>query len=268
MLSTRELRRSARKKPKIIGIWRWLKFVLLAVFAGALIFSGIQIGSYIAENDADMRSLNNTRQVYAQALQGLPEKPDDTSEGAAAPQDGAGADAFAALTRLNADAAGWLTIPGTGIDHPVVQCEDNDYYLNHSFEGKRSAHGCVFMDYRSTADSRHIVIYGHHMKDGSMFGGLPQYELESYCAAHPTVTLNLWGSLSQWQVFSVHTTDDSLLPVAFADDSVFGEFAEGLKGLSLYDTGVDVTPKDTVLTLSTCDGSSRERFVVHAKKIE
>jgi sortase B len=81
------------------------------------------------------------------------------------------------------------------------------------------------------------------------------------------ITLNLRGSLSQWQIFSIRRTDDSLLPVQFADDSQFGTFVQNLKDLSLYDTDVDVTSDDTMLTLSTCDGSSRERFVIHAKKI-
>ena len=251
-------------------MWRWLRFVLLAFFAGALVFSGIQIGGYFIESDAEVSALNAIRQTYAQALTGQTAQTDDASENAddaVSADDAAAAGAYAALTRINADAVGWLTIPNTTIDHPVVQRDDNAYYLNHSFEGKRSAHGCVFMDYRNNADSRHIVIYGHHMKDGTMFGQLPQFELESYFKAHSTMTLNLWGRLSQWQIFSVHSTDDSLMPVQFADDNAFGEFVKGIEGMSLYDTGIDVTPNDTVLTLSTCDGSSRERFVVHAKKI-
>ena len=241
--------------------------MLLAVFGGALLFSGIHIGGYFAESGAELQSLNQTRQAYVQALQQQPEEDSAGGAGAYAPEDSAAAQAYAALVQKNADAAGWLIIAGTGIDHPVVQSADNDYYLGRSFENKRSKHGCLFIDYRNSADSRHIVIYGHHMKDGSMFGMLPQYALESYFDAHPTITLNLRGSLSQWQIFSVHRTDNSLMPVQFADDKAFGEYAQGIKGLSLYETGVDVSSADTVLTLSTCDGSSRERFVVHAKKL-
>ena len=250
-------------------MWRWLRFVLLAVFAGALVFSGIQIGGYFIESDAEVSALNAIRQTYARALTGEASQSVDASDAddAVSADDTAAASAYAALTRINEDAVGWLTIPDTTIDHPVVQCDDNAYYLNHSFEGKRSAHGCVFMDYRCHSDIRHIVIYGHHMKDGTMFGLLPQFELESYYQTHSTMTLNIWGRLSQWQIFSVHSTDDSLMPVEFTDDNAFDEFIQGLKNVSLYDTGIDVTPNDTVLTLSTCDGSSRERFVVHAKKI-
>ena len=244
--------------------------MLLAFFAGALVFSGIQIGGYFIESNAEVNALNAIRQTYAQALTGQTSQTDDRGENtndSAAASVAAASSAYTALTQLNADAVGWLTIAGTAIDHPVVQCDDNAYYLNQSFEGERSKHGCLFMDCRNNADSRHIVIYGHHMKDGSMFGILPQYVLESYFEAHPTMTLNLWGQLSQWQIFSVHSTDDSLLQVQFADDAAFAEFIQGLKSASLYDTGIDVTPNDTVLTLSTCDGSSRERFVVHAKRI-
>lgn len=244
--------------------------MLLAFFAGALVFSGIRIGGYFIESNADVNALNAIRQTYAQALTGQATQTDGASENAddAVPaDDAAAASAYAALTQINEDATGWIKIPGTNIDHPVVQCDDNAYYLNHSFEGQRSAHGCVFMDYRCHSDIRHIVVYGHHMKDGTMFGLLPQFELESYYQTHSTITLNLWGRLSQWQIFSVNSTDDSLMPVEFADDKAFDDFIQGLKNVSLYDTGIDVTSNDTVLTLSTCDGSSRERFVVHAKRI-
>ena len=241
--------------------------MLLAVFGGALIYSGIHIGGYFFEGSQDMQLLENVRQVYAQALKEQPVQADSAADGAALPDETA-KNAFSALSELNAEAAGWLRVPGTGIDHPFVQTGDNVYYLNHSFEGGRSSHGCMFLDYRCNADSRHLVIYGHRMKDGSMFGGLPQYEIQDYYESHPIITLNLRGTTSNWQIFSAHRTDDSLLPVQFADDSAFDEYVQSLKGLSLYDTGADVTSDDTVLSLSTCDGSDSERFVVHAKKID
>lgn len=104
------------------------------------------------------------------------------------------------------------------------------------------------------------------MKDGSMFGSLWQYEIKDYYDAHPVISLNLRGEASEWQIFSVHRADDSLLPVVFADAGAFEEYMNGLAGLSLYDTGVKVASSDRILTLSTCDGQN-ERFVIHAKKI-
>ena len=267
MLSARELRRSARRKPKIVRVWRWLKIVLLVICGGALIYSGIHIASYFFEGSQDLQVLQDVRQVYARALEEKePVQTDSLTDEASLP-DHAAQNAYLALSKLNADASGWLSIPGTGIDHPFVQTGDNVYYLKHSFEGARSSHGCMFLDYRCNADSRHLVIYGHRMKDGSMFGGLPQYEIEDYYAAHPVITLNLRGELSQWQIFSAHRTDDSLMPVLFADDDTFDEYIQSLKASSLYDTGINVASGDTVLTLSTCDGADSERFVIHAKKI-
>lgn len=240
--------------------------MLLAVFGGALIYSGIHIGGYFFEGTQDMQLLENVRQAYAQALEEKPAHTGDVTDTAALPDDAPKA-AFLALLKLNAEAAGWLCVSGTGIDHPFVQTGDNVFYLSHSFESGRSSHGCLFLDTRCGADSRHMVIYGHRMKDGSMFGGLTQYEREDYYAAHPIITLNLRGVFENWQIFSAHRTDDSLLPVQFADDSTFDAYVKGLKGSSLYDTGVEVASDDAVLTLSTCDGSDSERFVVHAIKI-
>ncbi len=265
MQSTKELRRSVNRKLKVPHAWRRLRAVLFLVFSAGLIYSGVHIVRYFVENAQNNQQLEVVRVAYEQALKAHTPQTESEAD-STAPADEAANNAYLTLTKLNADAAGWLCILGTPIDHPFVQTDDNDYYLHRSFEDARSAHGCVFLDYRCAADSRHLVLYGHRMKDGSMFGALSQYEIKDFYNAHPVISLNLRGEASEWQIFSVHRADDSLLPVVFTDAGAFEEYMNGLAGLSLYDTGVKAASSDTILTLSTCDGPN-ERFVIHAKKI-
>jgi sortase B len=269
MLSIKELRRSTKRRTGAAGIWRWLRFLLLAFFGAGLIYSGIHIGGYLLDGKDEQQSLMDVRQTYAQMLENNPSvKTSDDSNDDAVMRNEASLKAFEALKEINADAVGWVTIYNTSIDHPVVQTSDNVYYLKHSFDGERSSRGCVFMDYRNSIDDRHIVFYGHHMKDGSMFGTLPLFEDPSYYEAHSDITINLRGTESHWKIFSVQIMDDGLMPVAFSDYSDFDSFIMSIKGASVYETGVNISDQDIVLSLSTCDDTSRERFVVHAKRIE
>ena len=100
---------------------------------------------------------------------------------------------FEALRRVNSDIVAWLQIPGTGIDYPVVQAKDNETYLHVSFEGKESSAGAVFLDCDSAGDftGMHSILYGHHMRDGSMFAELVKFREESFFQAHREVILYL-----------------------------------------------------------------------------
>lgn len=269
MLSTEKLRRSTNKRSRFTGIWHWLRFLLLGIFCAGLIYSGVHIGGYLIEGNFEQQSLGNIQQTYAKAFEGgISDQTTEDNRYDVALQNASAMQAYKALTQINKDAVGWLAMPGTDISHPIAQANDNTFYLQHGFEGERSARGCVFMDCGNSADDRHIVLYGHHMKDGSMFGTLPLYEDPAFYELHSDITLNVQGTLSRWKIFSVRVTDDSLLPVKFSDNSEFEAFVIKITDDSKFDTGEDVSVQDTILTLSTCDDANRERFVIHAKRLD
>lgn len=181
-------------------------------------------------------------------------------------------DRFKPLLNKNADTVGWLTIAGTSIDYPVVQADDNAYYLGKDYERRDNVTGSIFMDYRNDVGQRekHWIIYGHYMKDEIMFKGLLKYRDEAYYREHPMITFDTLYGNQRWQVFSAYDTsaDEDYIRTVFASDDQFGAFAAGLKANSAYDTGVGVGAGDRVLTLSTCSRTEEGgRFTVHAKLV-
>jgi sortase B len=187
---------------------------------------------------------------------------------------------FTSLYEENPDIVGWLTIEGTKIDYPVMQNEDDEYYLHRDFYGNEDKYGCLYV--RNTADvftpGTNVIIYGHNMKDGSMFGTLKKYQTEDYYKEHPTITFDTLYEERTYQIIAVfysqvyNTDDDVFKYYQFyqADTKEeFDNFYTNIKALSLYDTGIDATYSDTFITLSTCSYQVEDgRFVVVAKKVD
>ncbi len=187
------------------------------------------------------------------------------------------------LYAQNNDLVGWVQIEDTNIDYPVVQAEDNDYYLRRGFDGTYTRYGTIFMDYtsfvREDTESRNIVLYGHNMKDDStMFGQLPRYRALDYYKEHPIVTFNTLYYNSEWKIFAVMTTNAfkeqdnghvfEYRQANFVDDNEFNAFINECRLRSNINTTVDVLPTDTILTLQTCVYEfSEARFVVMARKV-
>lgn len=182
-------------------------------------------------------------------------------------------DRFKPLLRTNSDVVGWLKIDGTTIDYPVLQAEDNAYYLKKDLYRNDNVTGSIFLDYRNRiegAKEKHWIVYGHYMKDEIMFKGLLRYKDEAYYAEHPVIAFDTLYGNRKWLIFSAYETDanEDYIRTSFADDASFGAFADGLKANSLYDTGVSIRAEDTILTLSTCSRTEEGgRFAVHAKLI-
>ncbi len=186
---------------------------------------------------------------------------------------------YAALYEENHDLIGWLSIEGMVIDYPVMQCEDDEYYLHHDFYGNDSKYGCLYV--RNVADvdtpGTNFIIYGHNMKDGSMFGDLDLYRRESFCREHPIISFDTLYEERTYEVLAVfrsqvyHSGEDAFRYYQFYEAQTQEEFAyfyENIKALALYDTGVTAEFGDTFLTLSTCAYHVEDgRFVVVAKAV-
>ena len=178
-----------------------------------------------------------------------------------------------ALKRQNPDTVAWLDIPETTMQYPVVQGKDNHYYETHSFSQKVRAGGAIFADAWNLADFSdfNTVIYGHHMKDGSMFTGLREYRHDSFLRNHKYIVLTLENSQKQYKVFAAYDCDEKTDFRGFmnSDSASKKAFLLQIEKRSEISTNAEVTMRDKLLTLVTCTGGDRDRYwVVHAVLVE
>ena len=179
---------------------------------------------------------------------------------------------IAALRQVSPDTVGWIKIPGTAISYPLVRGEDNDYYLNHAWDGTPTRVGAIFMDHRNAADLTdfHTLIYGHRMKNATMFTALDCYESLSFRDEHPYVYIKLDGQVITYAVFAayeapVRSVVYDLTLSGEAEKQALIDFA---LEQSVIDTGIVPTVNDRVLTLSTCTGRGYEsRWVVQCVRL-
>lgn len=182
------------------------------------------------------------------------------------------------LAKLNSDLVGWLQIDGTRIDYPVMQTPDDpEYYLKRDFDQRGSSHGTPFVGAGcDMADYDNLTIYGHNMKNGSMFAGLLEYQSEEFYKTHPTLRFDTLDETGEYAIIAVYKaqvyTND---PDAFqyylftkaADQAEFDEFIASVGERQLYDTGLTAEYGDKLVTLSTCEYSNENgRMVVIARK--
>ena len=185
------------------------------------------------------------------------------------------ADSFLA----NDDMAAWLVVPGTNIDYPVMWTPfDENYYLYRDFEEKDNTNGCLLLDTDSSLDplTTNLIIHGHNMKSGAMFGNLTDYEDKDYYDKHKEIILHTKKEQKNYEIIAVFRsqvykkTDDVFKFYKFFEANTqeeFDDFDNNIKELSIYDTGVTATYGDHFITLSTCVYHVQNgRFVVIAKE--
>ena len=181
---------------------------------------------------------------------------------------------FEALRENGPDIIGWLNLPDTAINYPVTQTGDNEYYLHHLYDGTYNKVGCLFADYENKADfsDRNTIIYGHNMRDGSMFAALNEYDAQSYFDGHPQMYLVTPDGGYVMEVFSAFEakpaesgSDTSPWRLSWKDDGAYTTWLSEMAGRSVIETDVTVTSSDKVLTLSTCTPGGKSRFIVMGK---
>lgn len=210
----------------------------------------------------------------AAMLQTMPTEPLTTATDPAFPATGENLSEYQILLDWNPDFVGWLEIEGTTVRYPVVQTPDDpEAYLYRHFDGTESTRGCIFADGSCDVDlSDNITLYGHNMKDGTMFADLIRYENSAFCQAHPTIRFDSLTERRTYRVFAVFRTT-AIAGEGFAyhqftdarNEADFNAFIDHILAISLYST--DITPQygDQVICLSTCESyEDHERFVVAA----
>ena len=182
---------------------------------------------------------------------------------------------YDALFAQNNDFIGWIKIDGTNVNYPVMQTPNKpDFYLKHSFDKSYSDYGVPYIDEACmTGISNNLVIYGHHMNDGSMFADLCKYTDSDFCKEHPEIAFDTLSGLGKYEVvaaFKFNTNRETFKynEYTLMDEDQFDEFMENVHARQLYDTGVAAEYGDQLLTLSTCEYTySNGRFVGVAKKV-
>ncbi len=181
---------------------------------------------------------------------------------------------YAALAEQYADFAGWLTIGQDDvIDTPVVRGTDNEFYLDHDFDGQSAWGGAIFMDCQNELNplSRNTILYGHHLADqfeDRMFGELTQYKDQDYATANQIFYFSTPYQAYQAKIFSCYTiypSDWRLYSTTFVDDDDFMSYCSDAIARSCCAFEASVGPADRIITLSTCDYTAKDtRFIVHA----
>lgn len=262
-----------RKRSKILA-------VLLIIFSAILIFSAYQAFSIIFETRQENQAFDELAS-FAAAQRDISltipvsEKEtvsDASSEPVILPQ-------YKALYESNPDLFGWIRIEDTKIDYPVMYTpEEPERYLHLSFNGSKSSSGVPFLDAACDPKGCHYLLHGHHMKSGSMFAAIMNYEKESFWSEHPLISFDTLYETGEYEilaafysqvypqektgVFKYYQYPDLSGPERFA------EYVSNVQAAALYDTGVTAQYGDTLLTLSTCSYHTTDgRFVVVARKI-
>lgn len=177
---------------------------------------------------------------------------------------------LASLQAQYPDVQAWLSIPETRVDYPVLQSgiADPEYYLRRNYKGEWRTAGSLFLQADCALDGRCLIVYGHNMSDGSMFGCLPRYFRSGYCSRHSQIRLQTPDGMRQYTVAAVLETDISRVPFnlsTFEDDADFLAFSQSLLDAAAVNTGVLITADSQLLVLVTCSYSWPDaRYVVVA----
>lgn len=198
--------------------------------------------------------------------------PDEGSE--TAPPTLSHAEDYARYRELNQDVIGWISVPNTRIEYPIVHGTDNEYYLTRTVEGEESKAGSVFMDFRNVDmnDDKHVILYGHNMRNGSMFHDLQQYKREDFFQNNRDIKLYYGNTEMRFEIYAAYIVniDNDFIKTSFSTDKQFLQYMNNYRGLSKWEPkpSVELNKDDQILTLATCTYEyDNSRFVVQARRV-
>lgn len=249
---------------------RWDIVLVLVALTCFSVYGIISYDNYNTENNAD-EVKDKLREINNNAKQNIEVAHENETE-IEIP--------YQTLYKENPDMVGWLKIPDTNIDYPVMQTmDDEQYYLYKDFFGNKDKNGTLFMDTDSDCEKQNsiLMIHGHHMKSGAMFGGLSEYSDKEYFDKHSEIIFYTKDKIKKYDIISVFATkiygedtDEFCYYKYFSleDKETFDEYYENIKDLSLYDTKVAAEYGDEFIVLSTCAYHTKNgRFVVVGRLI-
>lgn len=251
---SRRKKRSGQRNVISIVIF----IIALAVFVYALVRLGMIFWEYAEGQRSydDLMEFTSTTQVGGGG---------DTS-GLSAPEEFT-VD-FDALKEVNSDVVGWIRFENMDISYPIVHGTDNDYYLTHTFDKQAIKCGSIFMEAENAADfsDDNTFIYGHNMKDKSMFAKLNQFKDEQIYKENPEFLIYTESGIYRYSIFSCYVADVSWdsFTYQFGSEEQYGQWLQTVKGRSIYETGITPGQDQKTVTLMTCtSGGDHYRFLVH-----
>ena len=160
------------------------------------------------------------------------------------------------LKSINNNYEMWIEIPNTKINYPIVQGKDNEYYLKHNFKNESNMSGTIFVDCNNNIDEdKNIIIYGHNMRNGTMFNNITKFKEESFFNNNNnTINIIRNNILYQYEIFSIYVEDESKvsLEIEFTDNDAFVNYALNEASKSMYNKNIILTEEDKIITLVTC----------------
>lgn len=260
-----------------------LYIAAIVILAGIFCVSAFYVGSYLLESNQQQSEYDELANMIENAQSTRPssaptspadtdaEEPTEATEPPILPE-------YLPLYEMNDHMVGWIKIEGTKVNYPVMQTPNSpDYYLNRNFSKENSRFGCIYA--RETCDikapSDNITLYGHHMRDGSMFAALNGYLNKWFFEEHPIIIFDTLTEYHTYQIFAVFKTSASVgkgFPYHQFENAAnaeeFDAFVAECKRLSFYDTGYTPVYGDKLICLSTCEYTLENgRFVVVAYRI-
>ena len=258
------------KKEKRFGWWELVFCLFALVFLGS---GGITASTLIAHHKADKAiqelrvqvqgSLHSDDSTDANAAQ-QPEKPEGTDATAEETEPAAKEKTperqismdFTELLKTNSDIKGWIYGEATNVDYPVLQTDNNDFYMDHLYNKEANSSGSIFADYRNQSDfsDRNTVLYGHHMGNGTMFGSIEHYASQDFYDATPTMKLYTpEGDYLIELICGTHESgDEQFVEFNFKSEEDFMKYVDSFRARSTFKSDVQVQPGDKLISLCTC----------------
>lgn len=264
---------TGKKKRSGLG----LQLVGGAFMIGALVYIAVILLGY-RESKTEYASLE--QEVFGEQKEAIAETPQEAAETAETAQSEAETvlsaedqSILAGIQKLheeNPEVIGWIKFDNMDISYPVMQAKDNDYYLDHTYSGEENSAGSIFMEASNLPDFEdyHTIIYGHNMKNGSMFGSLKNYKTKDHYKGNEYFTVYTLDSVYRYQIFAYYDISmyGDVYNNQFGPDDYFQMFIDNMVKRSYYDTGVRPVKTDKIITLSTCS-TTGNRFVVNAVRM-
>ena len=241
----------------------------LVILISVSIYSGNKLLTYYIESEREEAEVEKIQEIVKVTNQSEPQISYDEKIKMA----------FSELTDINDEFVGWIKIEGTQIDYPVLKAKDNSFYLDKNIYKEYSKYGSIFMDMNNIMEPRssNLIIYGHHMKDGKMFGDLMKYVDEDFYREHKYIEFNTLSDIAKYEIISVFKTSvygsmSNEFPyysyMDFGDEGEFISYLSEIKRLGLYDIESDAKFGDNLITLSTCEYTLENgRLVIVARRL-
>lgn len=239
-----------------------------------ILFGGIGLYKYMEEKQAGTEYEEIREEVVEKTVQNqpqietLPEEEQEKPSTVDIPID------FQTLQQQNPEVYAWIQIPQTAVDYPILQSNtDNSYYLNHTINREEKKEGAIFTENYNTKtfEDPNTIIYGHDMKNGSMFQSIHQYMDRSFFDTNRDITIYMPDQILHYKIFAAYLTDNKHLMMTynFWDQDVYQQYLDSIFSMrdmnAFVDTSMEVTAEDKIITLSTCyAGISTQRYLVQA----